>query len=325
LQIKLKSLSQIPQNRFSPFGVTLTNRNFNSADYRYGFQNQERDDEMKGEGNSVNFTYRMHDTRLGRFFAVDPLASQFSYNSPYAFSENKVIEAVEMEGLEVVYTKNIRSDGYTVITITADIQIRNSSSEVHTLSIQELKTYAKAAKKGIEEKFSLTDTENKIIYNTKVNLQYSKEVDPTDGYEEDAESFSIQFTRDPSTNVTGDIGNTQKNNFVVAVTKGSDPLNLKSLINLETSLVSRVAAHEFGHTVGLLHKEDEMYKVDELRPWYNQTIDYDASVNQMEYGSQTEVLPEQMKAVIATINFDKNAKVEASSKGIESVKKVIKK
>jgi RHS repeat-associated protein len=41
--------------------------------YRYGFQGQEKDDEIKGEGNSVNYKFRMHDPRLGRFFAVDPL------------------------------------------------------------------------------------------------------------------------------------------------------------------------------------------------------------------------------------------------------------
>ncbi len=44
------------------------------SNYRYGFQGQERDDEIKGNGNSVNYKYRMHDPRLGRFFAVDPLA-----------------------------------------------------------------------------------------------------------------------------------------------------------------------------------------------------------------------------------------------------------
>jgi RHS repeat-associated protein len=58
------------------------------------------DDEIKGEGNSVNYKYRMHDPRLGRFFAVDPLASKYPYNSTYAFSENNVIHAVELEGLE---------------------------------------------------------------------------------------------------------------------------------------------------------------------------------------------------------------------------------
>jgi RHS repeat-associated protein len=68
--------------------------------YRYGFQGQEKDDEVKGAGNSLNFEYRMHDPRLGRFFAIDPLAGKYSYNSPYAFSENRVIDGVELEGLE---------------------------------------------------------------------------------------------------------------------------------------------------------------------------------------------------------------------------------
>jgi len=61
---------------------------------------QEKDDEIKGEGNSVNYKYRMHDPRLGRFFAVDPLAAKYPYNSPYAFSENDVIAHIELEGLE---------------------------------------------------------------------------------------------------------------------------------------------------------------------------------------------------------------------------------
>ncbi|QTY27315.1 hypothetical protein [Flavobacterium sp. CS20] len=68
--------------------------------YRYGFQGQEKDDEIKGEGNSLNYTFRMHDPRLGRFFAVDPLAKNYPHNSPYAFSENRVIDSVELEGLE---------------------------------------------------------------------------------------------------------------------------------------------------------------------------------------------------------------------------------
>jgi RHS repeat-associated protein len=73
------------------------------VDYKYGFQGQERDDEMKGEGNSVNFEYRMHDPRIGRFFAVDPLTKKYPANSPYAFSENRVLDAIEMEGLEAFY------------------------------------------------------------------------------------------------------------------------------------------------------------------------------------------------------------------------------
>jgi hypothetical protein len=59
------------------------------------------DDEIKGEGNSVNYKYRMHDPRIGRFFAVDPLTGKYPHNSPYAFSENRVVDGVELEGLEV--------------------------------------------------------------------------------------------------------------------------------------------------------------------------------------------------------------------------------
>ncbi|HNS41668.1 MAG TPA: hypothetical protein PKN22_02825 [Taishania sp.] len=71
--------------------------------YRYGFQNQEHDDEVKGVGNSVNYKYRMHDPRLGRFFAVDPLAGKYPFYSPYAFSGNRVLDAIELEGLEPVF------------------------------------------------------------------------------------------------------------------------------------------------------------------------------------------------------------------------------
>ena len=73
---------------------------FGGANYRYSFQGQEADNEVKGKGNSVNYKYRMHDARLGRFFAIDPLVANFPWNSSYAFSENRVIDSKELEGLE---------------------------------------------------------------------------------------------------------------------------------------------------------------------------------------------------------------------------------
>jgi len=100
---------------YSPFGVGLYGRSW-SEGYRYGFQGQEKDDEIKGEGNSVNYKYRMHDPRLGMFFAVDPLSGKYPHNSSYAFSENRVIASVEIEGLEaqdlngnIVFVKDPRA------------------------------------------------------------------------------------------------------------------------------------------------------------------------------------------------------------------------
>ncbi len=71
-----------------------------AVSYRYGFQGQERDNEIKGDGNSYNYKYRMHDPRLGRFFAVDPLYKDYPELTPYQFAANQVIHAVELEGLE---------------------------------------------------------------------------------------------------------------------------------------------------------------------------------------------------------------------------------
>ncbi len=48
----------------------------------------------------MNYTFRMHDPRVGRFFTTDPLAPLYPWNSPYAFSENRVIDGVELEGAE---------------------------------------------------------------------------------------------------------------------------------------------------------------------------------------------------------------------------------
>jgi RHS repeat-associated protein len=77
---------------------------------RYGFQGQEKDDEVKGEGNSINYKYRMHDPRVGRFFAVDPLAKKYPHNGPYNFSENIVLHAVELEGLEAFFIHGTESN-----------------------------------------------------------------------------------------------------------------------------------------------------------------------------------------------------------------------
>ncbi len=78
----------------------MPGRHGNTSDYRYGFQGQEMDNEIKGEGNSINYTFRMHDPRIGRFGSIDPLSIGYPYYSPYSFSGNKVIAFGEIEGLE---------------------------------------------------------------------------------------------------------------------------------------------------------------------------------------------------------------------------------
>ncbi|MEW6774651.1 MAG: hypothetical protein AB1304_11745 [Bacteroidota bacterium] len=97
-------------NDYYPFG--MLSRNYFVSEYRYGFNKQERDDEIYGEGNVYTFKYRVHDARLGRFFSVDPLFKDYPWNSTYAFAMNRVIDGIELEGLEF-YSVHIKehSDG----------------------------------------------------------------------------------------------------------------------------------------------------------------------------------------------------------------------
>ncbi|QTE24482.1 hypothetical protein J3359_09855 [Polaribacter cellanae] len=52
--------------------------------------------------NTHEWKYRVSDPAIGRFWQIDPLAEDYNYQSPYNFSENRVIDAFELEGLEKV-------------------------------------------------------------------------------------------------------------------------------------------------------------------------------------------------------------------------------
>ena len=53
-------------NDYYPFGMLLPNRHGSTDSYRYGFNGMEKDDKVKGEGNSYDFGARMYDSRIGR-------------------------------------------------------------------------------------------------------------------------------------------------------------------------------------------------------------------------------------------------------------------
>ena len=71
------------------------------------FQGQKFDDDLGI--NYYSFKWRNHDPQIGRFIEIDPLAEDYEYNSTYAFSENKVTNHVELEGLEAVSAGSVQS------------------------------------------------------------------------------------------------------------------------------------------------------------------------------------------------------------------------
>tara|TARA_Y100000815_G_scaffold275744_1_gene316718 strand:- start:36549 stop:37562 length:1014 start_codon:yes stop_codon:yes gene_type:complete len=144
-------------------------RHANTGDYRYGFQGQELDNELKGEGNSLNYKFRMHDPRVGRFFAVDPLTYKYSWNSPYAFSENRVIDGVELEGLEFKSDKEIGGDDMAVATVATFQEIGFSIKNLMTYALQgtslemNMEVYARIAVKQYKDFGFLPDNPSMFI------------------------------------------------------------------------------------------------------------------------------------------------------------------
>ena len=80
--------------------------------YQYKFQGQERQDELGLNWDS--FKWRNYDYAIGRFMSIDPLAEDYTYQSTYAFAENKVISHRELEGLEGVWFQNVLNIDKTV-------------------------------------------------------------------------------------------------------------------------------------------------------------------------------------------------------------------
>ena len=78
----------------------MPERSVGSANYRYAFNGMEKDDEVKGNGNSYTTTFRQYDPRLGRWKSLDPLMSKYPQMSPYVAFNNNPIYFIDPDGLE---------------------------------------------------------------------------------------------------------------------------------------------------------------------------------------------------------------------------------
>jgi RHS repeat-associated protein len=73
---------------------------------RYGFNGKEKDDEVKGAGDSYDYGARIYDPRIGKFLSVDKLTKNFSWYTPYQFAGNTPIQAIDLDGKEIYYSQS---------------------------------------------------------------------------------------------------------------------------------------------------------------------------------------------------------------------------
>ncbi|UGU17926.1 DUF6443 domain-containing protein [Sinomicrobium kalidii] len=241
------------EQNYYPFG--LEHRGYNGETYGVKsnlktFQDQEFTEDL---GLNVHeWKYRISDPAIGRFWQIDPLAEDYVHNGVYNFSENRVIDGIELEGLE---WKSVKDDnGNTNLTLT--VQLYNDAG----LKDKQLTKVKESIREQFAESYSNSDeniTASLVIEDAKEAkgdfLVTLTEQTSSPVYDDEGNKTGITYKGGK----TGELGKTQKNNFeVTAKRDGSKRSN---------SDISRSFSHEAGHTAGLRHPWSSKQKVDDIK------------------------------------------------------------
>jgi hypothetical protein len=107
------------------FGMIMPGRSYESGAYRYGFNGQEKSDEIKGSGNSYTAEFWEYDPRVGRRWNLDPRAttgvSSYSAfnNSPILLSDPYGDTTTYVDKNNKVIHVNMKDKGTDIIRINS--------------------------------------------------------------------------------------------------------------------------------------------------------------------------------------------------------------
>jgi RHS repeat-associated protein len=127
--------------------------------YRFGFNGQEQDNEVKGNGNSLDFGARIYDSRLGRWMSLDPLQKKYPALSPYNFVANSPLLYVDPDGriIEIYYTTTTKDADGDEVTINQcfqyepGIEVPDNEFVKNTVKSLEYLAQSKNGKKLVQE------------------------------------------------------------------------------------------------------------------------------------------------------------------------------
>ena len=200
----------------------------------------EKDDELKGEGNSYDFGARMLDPRIGRWFARDPLEGKYPYLSPYTYVENNPMFFTDSDGKDAIVT--IRGN---TITVKAVIYVDNSGK--NKLNIAKLKN-------GIMKYWGGNHKDSSGKYNVKFDIQVREK--PTVKLSFSDNIYSTQDIGKVFENGSENYIKPEKNEFRSFVQGNTG--------NWAVDDYDSVYAHEIGHILGLTDLYSD-YVPDPLR------------------------------------------------------------
>lgn len=127
-------------------------------DYRFGFNGKEKDNEVKGIGNSLDFGARIYDSRIGKWLSEDPEVATYPQVSSYNYVLNNPINYVDKDGKKVyiiVYDNTHKNFMYSALTrknqIEGDKSFDVKSDKVYLVKMTDLGVLKKTVKNIVTE------------------------------------------------------------------------------------------------------------------------------------------------------------------------------
>ena len=90
----------LQENHYYPFGLNVNNPEYASTadpENRYQYNGKENVSELGIE--MLDYGFRWYDPAIARFTTTDPLAEDYSFQSPYAYAANNPIKFIDFMGL----------------------------------------------------------------------------------------------------------------------------------------------------------------------------------------------------------------------------------
>ncbi len=250
------------------------NRHEDSGIYRYGFNGMENDNEIKGDGNSIDYGARIYDPRIGRWFARDPLAGKYPSLSTYNYTANNPILFVDYDGRDFGIEMDEDADGNKTMIIVANIYTVSS----HT---------AKQARKGVESWNNKEIQKDGVTVRFRINVIEPREITDQEAIEKNPRIVSakgktdkdllrstkkaIQYSEATQSGRSDNIGNTyygknhdistdqQNKKSPVGGYTGSDFIVMNTYGGIDFGASFKLVSHEIGHLLGLNDEGGKYY------------------------------------------------------------------
>src|SRR5690554_2350998 len=246
--------------------------------YRYGFSSMEKDDEIKGEGNSLDFGARLYDPRVGRWLSIDPLASKFPHLTPYSYVGGMVNVAIDPDGKDIVFTVSKSEDGKLIVTAKVNAKLVNESNK--KITSEQMDVYAQRISQGIEDYWGANKGYLSDVYDDNGNLvsgaydMVNVEVDITAVSEENPISSDDHVIRIRDKGKILELSDDGESKYASKTAEGYAPEG-KTIVYITSEVLDRTPAsegdyantgltsdgesslertvgHEFGHSAGLV-------------------------------------------------------------------------